>query len=107
MTNENAKEFWERVKDLIKHSDETQETLSQKCNVSLNVIKAWIHNERLPDAAQAVKIAKTLNTSVEYLVFGVKQSELQSKVINAFGEINSKVQPSALNILEELAKIPE
>lgn len=70
MLNENAEPFWERVKELIKINSTTQEWLAGQCDVSLGMVKSWIFNKRLPDAAQAVRIAKALQTSVEYLVTG-------------------------------------
>ena len=74
MTNENAEEFWSRIKNLIKQNNTTQDWLAQKCDVSINVLKSWIFNKRLPDAAQASKIAQALGTSVEYLVTGSDNS---------------------------------
>lgn len=70
MLNENAERFWERVKELIKRNSTTQEWLASQCDVSLGMVKSWIFNKRLPDAAQAVRIAKALQTSVEHLVTG-------------------------------------
>ena len=57
----------------------TQETLAQECGVTINVLKSWIFNNRLPDVAQAIYIAKTLNTSVEYLVRGIEKTEEHAK----------------------------
>lgn len=70
MVNDNAVYFWERVKTFIKQRNTTQNWVSQQCGVSINVFKSWISNNRLPDAAQSVAIAKSLNTTVEYLVTG-------------------------------------
>jgi len=101
MTNENAKEFWNRVKELIKKNNLTQEILAQKCDVTINVIKSWIFNERLPDAAQAVRIADTLNTSVEYLVNGNSFSDMDSKVINTFNNIPEQNKNLAYRVLKQ------
>lgn len=76
MLNENAEHFWERVKELIKRNSTTQEWLASQCDVSLGMVKSWIFNKRLPDAAQAVRIAKALQTSVEYLVSGEETTPL-------------------------------
>lgn len=76
MMNENAVLFWDRTKALIKERNTTQDWLAQQCDVSLNVMKSWIFNKRLPDAAQAVRIAKALQTSVEYLVTGEETNPL-------------------------------
>ncbi len=74
MLNENAEPFWERVKKLIKENSTTQEWLASQCDVSLGMVKSWIFNKRLPDAAQAARIASALDTSVEYLVTGEDNS---------------------------------
>ena len=63
-------EFWQRVKELIKSQKLTQEKICSSCDISLSTFVSWIHNERLPDLISALKIAKALNTSVEYLVTG-------------------------------------
>lgn len=76
MLNENANLFWERVKNLIKQQNTTQEWIAQQCEVSLGMVKSWIFNKRLPDAAQATRIAKALSTSVEFLATGEDKNPL-------------------------------
>ena len=63
-------EFWRKVKELIKSQKLTQEKICKTCDISLATFVSWIHNERLPDLISAIKIAESLNTSVEYLVSG-------------------------------------
>lgn len=104
MTNENAEQFWNRVKELIKQNKITQETLAQECGVTINVLKSWIFNNRLPDVAQAIYIAKTLNTSVEYLVRGIEKTEEEVKLINAFNKISDVNKPIAINVIEVFTK---
>ena len=101
MTNENAKEFWNRVKELIKQNKLTQDLVAQECGVTINVMKSWIFNDRLPDAAQAIRIAKTLNTSVDYLVNGQSASDMDSKVINTFNNIPEQNKDLAYRVLKQ------
>ena len=101
MTNENAKEFWNRVKELIKQNKLTQDLVAQECGVTINVMKSWIFNDRLPDAAQAIRIAKTLNTSVDYLVNGQSVSDMDSKVINTFNNIPEQNKDLAYRVLKQ------
>lgn len=107
MVNENAEQFWNRVKELIKQNKITQEALAKDCDVSLNVLKSWIFNKRLPDAAQAIYIAKSLNTSVEYLVNGEESSAVDSKVISTFNNIPDNNKDLAYRVLEQfVSNIP-
>lgn len=82
MVNENAEEFWERVKTLIKEKKTTQEYVAGKCGVTLGVFKAWIFNKRLPDAAQCVRMADALGTTAEFLVTGEQKKQDNSKAIS-------------------------
>ena len=43
--------------------------------ISYNTLQSWITKDRLPDAEQALKIAKELNTNVEYLVTGKNEPQ--------------------------------
>lgn len=65
-----AVDFWGRVKVLIKQRNTTQEGLANTAGLNFSNMKQQIFYKRLPDAAQAVRIAKALQTSVEYLVTG-------------------------------------
>ncbi|MDD7698387.1 MAG: helix-turn-helix domain-containing protein [Treponema sp.] len=38
-------------------------------------MQSWITKDRLPDAEQALKIAKQLNTSIEYLITGKNEEQ--------------------------------
>jgi transcriptional regulator with XRE-family HTH domain len=67
---EEAVFFWNTVKTLIKKNHITQETLCSQCNFPLSTFKHWIFKSIFPDALQSYKIAKALNTSVEYLLTG-------------------------------------
>ena len=69
-----AEEFWGRVKTLIKQSNITQEGLAKTADLNFSNMKQQIFYKRLPDAAQASRIASALNTSVEYLVTGEEKS---------------------------------
>lgn len=63
-------QFWNNVKDELDFKDMSQKELSASTNISYNTLQSWITKDRLPDAEDAVKIAKALNVSVEKLVTG-------------------------------------
>ena len=63
-------DFWIRTNALIKQQNKTQRGLSIECGFSDRKIENQSSNDRIPDAVEAVAIAKALNTTVEYLVTG-------------------------------------
>lgn len=63
-------DFWLRVKAKLEYQGLTQRELAARIDVSYNTLQSWINRNRLPNAEQAVKVAATLNTSVEFLVTG-------------------------------------
>lgn len=70
--------FWNNVKEELEYNMMSQKELAAKTDISYNTIQSWITKDRLPDAADAVKISKALNRSVEYLVTGTELSEKSS-----------------------------
>lgn len=62
--------FWERVDNLIENLNLTRKELASKANFDVSIIGKGIKNNYLPNAETAVKIAKELKTTVEFLVTG-------------------------------------
>ena len=62
--------FLERLKDELSYQCLTQKELSEKTDISVNTIRGWFSKDLVPDVFNAVKVAKALNTTVEYLVTG-------------------------------------
>ena len=65
-----AVSFWNRVKQLIKSNNTTQRGLSETIGLSARALEIKIGRKSAPDVFEAYKIAKALNTTVEYLVTG-------------------------------------
>ena len=63
-------DFWKRVDEELDFLGITRTYLANKCNFSLTNIGQGIKLGSVPAADTAVKIAKVLNVSVEYLVTG-------------------------------------
>ncbi|WP_041866080.1 helix-turn-helix domain-containing protein [Sediminispirochaeta smaragdinae] len=63
-------EFWDIVKKEIKRQNTTQEWVSNHSNISFETFRGWIARKRLPRVDDGVKIAQSLDTTVEYLVTG-------------------------------------
>lgn len=64
----NMLDFWVNVKELLDDNNISQKELAATINESYNTLQSWITKDRLPNAEQAVNIARVLKTSVEYLV---------------------------------------
>ena len=89
--------FWVNVKDELEYNMMTQKQLAAAVKISYNTLQSWINKDRLPNAEHAVMIAKTLNTSVEYLITGKHSqnsfpqnrhiiTDLKQKIDNIFDE---------------------
>lgn len=65
-------DFTDRLEELLKGRNLTQANLADILNIRKATISEWKRNSTYPAANIALKIAKTLNTSVEYLLTGNK-----------------------------------
>ncbi len=81
-------EIWRRINNLIKVQNLTQSSVSTLCGFSPRRIQNLSGGNRLPDAIEICKIAKALNTSVEYLITG-KENETKKEVLDLAADINS------------------
>jgi transcriptional regulator with XRE-family HTH domain len=68
-------QFWQNVKEELDYNLKTQKELASAIGISYNTLQSWITKDRLPDAEQALKIAKELNTTIEYLVTGKNENQ--------------------------------
>ena len=71
-------EFWKRVDEELDYLGKNRAYLSKKCGFSLANIGKGIKLGSIPSADTAIKIAKVLGVSVEYLVNGT-ESQNSSK----------------------------
>ncbi len=97
--------FWKNVKDELDYKMMSQKELAATVKISYNTLQSWITKDRLPDAADSVKIAKALDVSVEYLVTGKKMS-LKSEFspdINAIIYSAEHLDKDDLNLLKVMA----
>ena len=79
--------FLERLKDEISYQGLTQKELAERTEISVNTIRGWFSKDLVPDVFNAVKVAKALNTSVEYLVTG----ENNNKAAQELNELKAKL----------------
>ena len=97
--------FWKNVKNELEYNLITQKELAAKLGISYNTLQSWITKDRLPDAEQALKIAKELNTSIEYLVTGkVEHQEIKNPHIQDLLPKLNHLSDENLDLLGVLAK---
>lgn len=66
--------FWENVKKEIKAQNTTHEWVAKNSGISFNTFQGWISKGIYPRVNEAIRIAVSLNTSVEYLASGAVQN---------------------------------
>ncbi len=66
--------FWQRVDSLLSYKNMTRKALASDAGFDVSNIGKGISNNNIPAADTAVKIAKILGTTVEYLVTGEDHS---------------------------------
>jgi transcriptional regulator with XRE-family HTH domain len=62
--------FWKNVKKEIKLQNTTHEWVAKHSGIKFGTFQGWILNGLYPRVDDAARIAKTLNTSIEYLLTG-------------------------------------
>lgn len=77
--NESATEFWIRVNALIKSRKTKQQSVAEVCGISYQTFRGWVTRQSFPDALQVFRIAKSLDTTVEYLMTGSDTSPLAAE----------------------------
>jgi len=78
MDNDDASIFWENVKKEIKSQNTTQEWVAKNSDISFNTFQGWISKGIYPRVNEAIRIAVSLNTSVEYLTNGAVHNSKKS-----------------------------
>ena len=76
--SDDASIFWENVKKEIKSQNTTHEWVAKNSNISFNTFQGWISKGIYPRVNEAIRIAASLNASVEYLASGAVQDNKKS-----------------------------
>jgi len=98
---DNATIFWENVKKEIKSQNTTHEWVAKNSNISFNTFQGWISKDIFPRVNEAIRIAASLNTSVEYLANGAVKNN--KKPIETICQALPKIQEH-LDIIKETIK---
>lgn len=105
-------DFRERLREEIAFSGLTYKELSAKSGISKRAIISYVSGQScMPSADIAVKLAKVLNTSVEYLIMGEKSSQLDiqtskesRKLLHIYTALSEKNKKLLLAIAEDITK---
>ena len=73
--------FLERLKDELSYQGLTQKELAERTDISVNTIRGWFSKDLVPDVFNAVKVAKALKTTVEYLVTGENENKAEKELL--------------------------
>lgn len=103
--------FKENLREEMAFQDIKPKELSKKTGISVNTLRNYINNhDALPNIYSAVKIASTLNTTVEELVEGRKnkselqKSDLSGKFLSTFIQLTENDQKSVIALMDEMKK---
>ncbi|MBR3672334.1 MAG: helix-turn-helix transcriptional regulator [Spirochaetia bacterium] len=106
--------FWERVENLIEQKGINKKTLAAEAGIDSSNISKGLKSGSSPSADTAVKIAKYLNTTVEYLVTGIdsqlsisQQKQIDtllrySRTIKTLDKLPSKVRKPIITMISEM-----
>ncbi len=98
--NNDYMNFWENVDAELNFKGMNRKTLAQEANFDVSSIGKGIKTGSAPSADTAVRIAKILNVSVEYLVTGIPLDSVESQTTAA--SLAFKKYRSFMNTLEHL-----
>lgn len=76
--------FWENVVSELEYKNIDRKELAFKARFNVSNISKGIRENNIPSADTAVKIAKALGTSVEYLVTGIQGENNDDETKEAF-----------------------
>lgn len=97
--------FYERLERLIKDKGVQQKDLAENCGISSNGISTWKVTGTLPRADIAIKIAKYLDVSVEYLITGelsgIDKNDVLAYTVSRLSAKKRNVVQAVIDSLED------
>jgi transcriptional regulator with XRE-family HTH domain len=101
--DDDASIFWENVKKEIKSQNTTHEWVAKHSGISFNTFQGWISKGIYPRVNEAIRIAVSLNTSVEYLINGAVKNS--NKSIETICKHLPKIQDHLESIKEAVKEL--
>jgi len=84
-------EFWDRFESQIKALSLTKKEVAALAGINYGTFVNYSTNNRIPKTEEAIRIARAIGTSVEYLVFG-EESDIDEEDSN-FKKVETTVSP--------------
>lgn len=99
----------ERLKFLLKQSNIKTPELAKRIGVSKGTIYNIINNTTLPKQDTIAHIAKELDTSIDYLVFGTEEYKdlIEEQLLETFRKLNHENKVSAVGEIMKLLTMQE
>jgi transcriptional regulator with XRE-family HTH domain len=88
----NGREFWDRVNRLIRKRRLNQEQVAFIIGIKYSTLRNWSYRKIIPYIQHIINIAKALDTSINYLLFGVD--------IEPSTNINYKIGKTLLSLID-------
>ena len=105
----NAKEIADRIKNEITKNNFKQKDIYEKADISHTAMSRYVNGSRIPDTESILKIAQSLNVTIEYLLTGAdsgpKLPDQEQELLNLFRQLPDQEKIKVFGYLE--AKLPE
>ena len=102
--NEDTVSFKERLTREIEYKGFSKTEFAEKAGISLGTLNMYLYRDSIPSADIGVKLARLLNTTVEYLITGKTPSTFKAsdwkrqEIITIMSNMNDKQISSFLEI---------
>lgn len=97
-------DFWNTVKSELSYQGLTQKDLANKAELNYRTLQNWIARNIQPDIFSAVKIAKALNVSAEYLLYGDNDiSDMETVLLIKFRKLSEEQKKLIIGVVSGLA----
>ena len=96
---DDAREFWNRV-DFLRGKTKLTD-ITSSVGIDYELIRVQRTRHRIPSIKVCVKLAKVLNSTVEYLATGIDEPDINDPIVNAV--INSKLLYSIVSALSKMS----
>ena len=84
-------QFWQRIKDELKYKGLTQKELSTEIGKEPRLIETQIYNKFIPDIRETLELARVLDVSIEYLIFGIEKHPYKEKYKNLKNAVQNAI----------------
>lgn len=104
--------FVERVLNELEYQGKTKSELADYCGLTRSAFSMWITRNSIPSADVALKVARFLNVSVEYLIDGVEKDQCAAdkcvlQIIELLKNFNPADKVRILKIVECFQSLEE